>query len=457
MRQCEPRSLPICAAPVAINPRGCGKMQTTAVWHEKVPALDIPTAGERLFAVIALTYFARAFAPITSGFEVGEYSVHAAAFGNPLDQVAGGAIYIISIWLLLRDGDAVRGSFASPILTAFIALTIISAVWSAAPGITLRRAVGLLGTGSFGAYLACRFTPHEVLRMTGAAFAAVVCLSILVIIFVPSYGTAEGREIAGVFGQKNELGRAMIFAILALWALVRDPESGHPVWALPALLAALALLALSRSAQAIVGLAAAIVVAMPLLVVCARHFTKVNVRLATVLLIMIALLAFIVSAFAEELLEVLGRDATLTNRTLIWELLIEFAQERPWLGRGYGAFWFTDVSLWFADRWGALDHAHNGYMDLWLELGYIGVASFILLLLTASKNAWNSYLIRPTAARSFFPTFIFIAALVNCVGRLIPAHNSIYWVILCYCALMHLSVQRSDRFVYIHPRPPMQN
>jgi O-antigen ligase len=243
--------------------------------------------------------------------------------------------------------------------------------------------------------------------------------------------------------------------------LIRDSEFRRPTWAIPALLAALALLLLSRSAQAIVGLAAAAFVIIPLLIVCARWFRKVDLRLGLTLLLFMSSVAFVVSAGAEELLELLGRDATLTDRTLIWELLIEFARERPWLGRGYGAFWFSDVSLLFAARWGALDHAHNGYMDLWLELGYAGVAAFALLLLAASRTAWDAYLTRPTSARRFFPTFILVAGLVNFVGRLIPAHNSIYWVLLCYIAMMHLSLQRSERFQALRywpppaPRPPL--
>jgi O-antigen ligase len=94
---------------------------------------------------------------------------------------------------------------------------------------------------------------------------------------------------------------------------------------------------------------------------------------------------------------------------------------------------------------------------LWLELGYIGVAGLVLLLLSASRNAWNAYLMRPTSARRFFPAAILVVALVNSVGRLIPAHNSIYWVILCYCALMHLSLQRSEHVMVMHSWPSTRN
>jgi exopolysaccharide production protein ExoQ len=438
--------------PHASRPAGAAdRSAAVTVWSEQAKS-DAPTDAERIFVVLSLAYFAKAFGPFIGGFEVGGYAMQAAAYGNPLDQTVGGAIYVISVALLLREHSVVRAIVASPLLSAFIVLTIVSALWSAVPGVTLRRAVGLLGTASFGAYLACRFSPHEVLRAIAAALAIATAMSILLIVFVPSYGTADGREIAGVFGQKNELGRAMVFTVLATWAVIRDPESDRPIWAIPTLIAALVLLFLSRSAQALVGLAAGALVAIPLLTLCARFFRRVNLKLGLSLLIATGILAFFVSAVAEELLEMLGRDATLTDRTLIWDLLIEFARERPWLGRGYGAFWFSDVSVWFAERWGALDHAHNGYMDLWLELGYVGVIGLLLVLLSASKTAWDAYLMRPTASRRFFPAFILIAALVNCVGRLIPAHNSIYWVILCYCAVMHLSLQRSNRAVSMHYR-----
>jgi O-antigen ligase len=417
--------------------------QPLAPWYEEAVAADWPSSGERVFAVLALAYFAKAMAPFAAGFQVAGYSMEGAVHGNPVDQVIGSTIYVISILLLLRKHQVVQAALASPLLGAFIILATASALWSVVPEITLRRAVGLLGTASFGAYLACRFAPRDVLRMIAAAFAIVTGLSILVIIFVPSFGLAEGGETAGVYGHKNELGRAMVFAVLATSALSLDPEVRRPIWAIPALAAAFTLLLLSRSAQAYVGLAAAVAFVTPLLMVCARLFRKVQFRMAIMLLSMTALVAFIVSTLAEELLDLLGRDETLTDRTVIWEIIAELAREQPWLGRGYGGFWFSDVYLWFADRWGAIDHAHNGYMDLWLELGYVGVAAFVILLLAASKTAWNAYLMHPTVAHGFFATFIAIAALINCVGRLVPAHNSIYWVVLCYCAIMHLSVRRS--------------
>ena len=399
---------------------------------------------ERGFAIVSLAYFAKAFSPFIAGFHGGGFSMQEAALGNPIDQVVGGVIYVVSFYLLLRDRNRMRALLVSPMLVAFILLTISSLLWSAVPDVTLRRSGGLLGTAAFGGFLAWQFTPREVVSMVAAAFCITIALSILLIIYAPSYATADGTEIAGVYGQKNELGRAMIFAILALWALLRDPESSPQFWALAALIAAVVLLLLSRSAQAVVGLAAAYGVIIPALIVCSKWFKRISVRLGIFLLTIAAVLGVLLAETSEQLLALLGRDATLTDRTLIWDILTEFALEQPWLGRGYGAFWFSDVSAWFADRWGSIDHAHNGYMDLWLELGFVGLAGFVLLLLSASRTAWNAYLEHPTPARAFFPAFIFVAALVNSVGRLIPAHNSIYWVLLCYCALMQLSLKRDE-------------
>jgi O-antigen ligase len=81
-----------------------------------------------------------------------------------------------------------------------------------------------------------------------------------------------------------------------------------------------------------------------------------------------------------------GRDPTLTGRTLIWQVTWELIQQRPILGYGYGAFWLEGGEpasvLQEAVRW-ATPTAHNGYMDLLLELGFVGLILFALSALMA--------------------------------------------------------------------------
>ena len=398
---------------------------------------------ERNFAIFGIAYFAKVLLPFISGFEIGEYSIQGAAVGNLWDQIIGSAVYLIAGACLLRDGKLLRVALASPALTAFIFLAIVSTAWSVAPEATIRRATGLLGTAIFAGYLACRFTPREVLAITAAGLTLAMGLSIFLVIFVPSYGLMDGTQIGGVYGHKNDLGRAMAFTALACWAVARQPEFNRPAWAVGSLLAAIVLVAISGSAQAVVALILGFAVVLPLVTLCSRWFTKVNLRLGACLVAIAVPLCAFGSSATDTVLALLGRDATLTDRTVIWEILVEFGQDRPLLGYGYAAFWLSDVAFWFIDRWAALDHAHNGYMDLWLELGYVGVGSFLLVILLAGREAWNGFLARPSPATAFFPTFIAIAVVVNSVAHVFPAHNSIYWMLLCYCALIGLGAARA--------------
>jgi O-antigen ligase len=99
---------------------------------------------------------------------------------------------------------------------------------------------------------------------------------------------------------------------------------------------------------------------------------------------------------AENILVWGGRDWTLTGRTLIWQETWELLQRRPLLGYGYGAFWAEDSEVASRVQEGVgweTPSAHNGYLDLLLELGVIGLAFFGLstctTILRMFANAWS--------------------------------------------------------------------
>ncbi len=92
----------------------------------------------------------------------------------------------------------------------------------------------------------------------------------------------------------------------------------------------------------------------------------------------------------QALLDNLGKDVTLTGRTLLWPAVVEMIQERPWLGYGYSAFWLgwegESATLWFITNQ-EYDHAHNGVLDLWLDLGFLGVFVFAAAYVLAFGRA----------------------------------------------------------------------
>lgn len=91
----------------------------------------------------------------------------------------------------------------------------------------------------------------------------------------------------------------------------------------------------------------------------------------------------------------LGRDATLTDRTEIWAAVIPRVSQHPWLGVGHGSFWTTQQRRLAQGT----PHAHNGYLDILLEEGVVGLALYSawlvacagkLLAALAKDYEWSS-------------------------------------------------------------------
>ena len=79
-------------------------------------------------------------------------------------------------------------------------------------------------------------------------------------------------------------------------------------------------------------------------------------------------------------LEMLGKDATLTGRTLLWETLFNIAMEKPVLGYGIGVFLRPEIMHNYTELFGwAAKTSHNSYLDLLLGMGVPFTLLYIFL------------------------------------------------------------------------------
>ena len=77
-----------------------------------------------------------------------------------------------------------------------------------------------------------------------------------------------------------------------------------------------------------------------------------------------------------------GRDETLKGRTDVWRELVPAAMERPILGYGYGGFWTSEAR----DEFDITD-SHNGYLNLILNVGFIGLVLYGMFILSSIRKA----------------------------------------------------------------------
>jgi O-antigen ligase len=83
----------------------------------------------------------------------------------------------------------------------------------------------------------------------------------------------------------------------------------------------------------------------------------------------------------------LGRNSTLTGRTDIWAALLT-VHINPVLGTGFESFWLGErlTYLWTFPIVNGITEAHNGYLEMYLNLGIVGVALLAVLIWTGFRN-----------------------------------------------------------------------
>jgi O-antigen ligase len=302
-------------------------------------------------------------------------------------------IAVVALVLLLRrPHDLLRRiRTADKALLAIVALAPASALWSSDSAATSHAARVLVATTLVGVYLASRFDARSQLTLVLLAVGVAAVLSVGLLLLSRSDASIadfRGRTWRGAFDTKNVFGRAMSLGAVAgaVSLLSRSPRRGG--LAVGGLCALLAFVSWSQMAIAVTllallavgGVAAARRVARPELVAILGG----AVALATV-----GVTGWVLSD-VDAALGVVGRNATLTGRTGLWDLVLDAARVHPWQGYGWGAFWLgfrgPSRAIWIALPWQP-PHAHNGVLELALNLGAIGVALWLVSIATSLRRA----------------------------------------------------------------------
>ena len=347
--------------------------------------------------------------------------------------------YLLGIALLARaPWDAVRAIVRSPLLWALVAYAFVSDIWSIDGSATLRRAVALGLTSAAAMSVAARQSWAGLTKILATAFTIIGLGSFLVALLLPSYGrmaTLFPGAWSGLFIEKNGLGAIEAQgALFAAAAMMVDPARRR-LWAAATGLAVLLLL-LSTSKTSLVamtlgfaGLGFAVLVRRGAIsAVVATFFGVVGA----------GAIAGAVWLIPDKLLGVLGKDATLTGRTLIWAAVKRQIDTRPATGFGYGAVW-SDQSGWGPAYWVAKQagfrpaYAHDGWLDIWLGLGIGAVwlwAAYALLVW--GLTIWATYRVRNAyLALGFMLTY----TLTTLTESVAVAYNNIGWVLFVVVAV----------------------
>jgi exopolysaccharide production protein ExoQ len=199
-----------------------------------------------------------------------------------------------------------------------------------------------------------------------------------------------GGRIQGLQGNSNLLA---VLALLALVVTAVQASAGQVTKnaARVGIAASVLALVLTRSATTI---ACAVAVALVLLLVTTLRRTPVErrgrVHGTAAALALLAAGAVVLAR--QPLLSLAGRSGDLTGRTDIWAAVLDLGVQHPVVGWGWVSYWipisepFTDL----AERNGVVYlQAHDAYLDVWFQLGWIGLVLFLLVVAGVLLRAWS--------------------------------------------------------------------
>jgi exopolysaccharide production protein ExoQ len=233
----------------------------------------------------------------------------------------------------------------------------------------------------------------------------------------------------GVFTQRNTLGIFMAFSALVffLWSRLEPLEkSSAYIWAG----LSFALLLLSGSLTGFLGLTTILVVGILLWDIRLHPQRARRILVASAVMAGIGL--FFTASHLEAVTSFFDRDVTLTGRTTIWGTSLLLGMDHPWIGRGFNAFWLGDEGPSGVIRQLAgwdVPGAHNGYLEIWLDLGLCGLAVFFVGF---ARHFWKSmhYFLNMEGWEGSWPLlFLTFLAVINLAQSALVSPNYFFWIL----------------------------
>ncbi|MEZ5936609.1 MAG: O-antigen ligase family protein [Hyphomonadaceae bacterium] len=343
----------------------------------------------------------------------------------PLAPLAGPARYLVVLYM--AAGVVLNISVIWPTLMrswpVFVlpALALASALWNANPSASVNKFVLMIATILVGAYIATRYRPKNIIL----TYFFVELVAGVLCVMNPNFGETNQGAATGVFGHKNYFALHMFFLYLSALVLALDRRSSMPMrlLAFGATGMAAYLILISQSATTLAFVAASSsgllfysFVWKPASGVPHMRSLIVVFGLMLTLLAIFILIAILHIDLYGSMLDVLGKDRTLSARTYIWAYGERVLSDNPWTGVGPGGFWNPQngdaVSLQTTlgyKKWVQLTF-HNAYLEYGVQFGYPGYFATIFFVFWAIYAAARSWFRDQSIYNAYFLFFVMLIA-----------------------------------------------
>jgi exopolysaccharide production protein ExoQ len=332
--------------------------------------------------------------------------------GSPFDRNVYSLLLFAALIVLLRRWQQVATFVRAnaPIILFFL-FCLASIFWSDYTFVAFKRWTKAIGDVMMVMIVFTDINPEAALKrlLTRVAF-VLLPLSVLFIKYYSQLGRTFNEwtwiyMYTGVSTTKNGLGTiCLIYGLVPVWrffVVYRDREDTHRIRKLVAnTIVIMTVSWLFWTANSVTSVACFVMASGLIMVTNIRAFDRKPWVAHFIIAMMISLSLF--ALFFDSggnLVESLGRDSTMTGRTGIWKAVLSVSGN-PLVGTGFESFWLGErlLRVWDMTAKG-IQEAHNGYLEVYLNLGWIGIGLLGVVIVTGYRNAMAKFRHDPDAGR----------------------------------------------------------
>lgn len=362
-----------------------------------------------------------------TAFAIGYLSLVLVAVGDAL--FAQEYLYLTPYWLVwyALSAVAVVGSayyfFKSdwrrvfrqiPIeLTLLIALMLGSVLWSAYPGQTISSFLIQIAVMIAALFMIAVFSWRQILNIFANTIRAIIfgalsyelVLSVLAFMAQASIlgvddnfyqsirnigQVPDGRTIDELLLRNSFMGSWALMGLITFLVQLGVKKRRRPLTVISILLS-LVTIFLSGSAG-IVFASVAVGLAAIVSLLAEGKDKETRHRYYRVAWAISGLAGFLVLIFRRSVFEFLGKSPDMTHRTDIWMSVFGLVSERPLEGWGFIGVWVPGVEPFsglIVINGIEYFQAHNSYLEMWFQLGAVGLLLFLILLTRTFIKTWR--------------------------------------------------------------------
>lgn len=357
--------------------------------------------------------------------------------GSVLNQICGLVTLLVPLFFAIRHKVFASRQFykSNCFLLVFLLALALSINGSYDPMLSFKRFMALISVVFFAGFIAYNYSLEKITFMLGCTIGIAALIGLICALIAPDVAFISGgiRDGAfkGIYPEKNAGARINAIGLLLLLPMIHQRNR----WAIFCSIFPLFGILLAQSATGLVMVVAGTASYVYFL-------TLIHLRLnrsmtlflgATFIYLLICLLLF---SNYSLLLGLVGRDPSLTDRTLIWEILQPMIDAEFVTGYGFGAFWSSQSAMAFITRWGYIGNAHNGYVETMLNGGIIQLVALALMLAQVLIKQFRAVTLDPSATvRASALVIVGLFITTNAVAYVIPNYRGAEFLVFCTLAL----------------------